>query len=344
MSVTIKVGVVGYGNSAKNFHLPLIQAVPSFELVAILQRSAAPSSPTTTPVGLHCSVDFPAVHHYRTVDDFFENSTIDLVVVATTNDSHGPIAKMALETGRHVIIDKPFTHTTAEADELIQLADQKGLILTCFQNRRWLVKDGDFQTLRQLIDAGALGEVKEAELHYDFESAGSWFSGDQTDYTPGTGMTFALGPDKDLLVTIKSCIVTIMSQQLKYIIRGTKGSFFKQRSTCVQEEQISKGLGPSDPGFGIEPASSNGILTTIVEFDSDHQNFDQSTGKFVGRYPTVPGSWLSLYENLAAAIKGICPIEVQATQVRDVLRIIELARMSHTQNRTIEWNEELSRG
>ncbi|ETS74670.1 hypothetical protein PFICI_13154 [Pestalotiopsis fici W106-1] len=381
MTARIKVGVVGYGNSAKSFHLPFIQAVPDFELVAILQRSAAPSDPATAPAGSHCTVDFPAIRHHRTSDAFFADANIDLVVVATRNDSHAPLGKLALEAGRHVIIDKPFAQSTQEADELIQLAESKGLILTCFQNRRW---DGDFQTLRRLKDANALGEIKEAEIHYDFENAGAWFPRDQKEYTPGSGMTFGLGThsidhamvlfgrpksvtaffraqrgveseiedsftimlqyegqQRDLLVTVKSCVITIMSQQLKYIVRGTKGSYFKtqQRSTCIQEEQISNGIGPSDPNFGIEPAATNGILTTLEEFDASHQEFDDKTGKYTGHYPTIPGRWLSLYENLAAAIKGTGELEVKATQVRDVLHIIELARMSHVQKRTMQCDE-----
>lgn len=381
MTGAIKVGVVGYGNSAKRFHIPFIEGVLDLKLVAILQRSAAPSDPAAASPGSHCTVDFPTVRHHRTADDFFADANIDLVVVATSNSAHGPMAKMALEAGRHVIIDKPFTQSTEEADELIQLAVRKGLIATCFQNRRW---DGDFQTLRRLLDAGALGDIKEAELHYDFEGAGAWFPTNQDKYTPGSGMTFGLGthsidqavvlfgrpksvtgflrtqrggdseiedsftiilqygaPQKDLLVTVKTCITTIMSEQLKYIIRGTKGSYFKtqQRSTCVQEEQIASGMSPLDPKFGIEPATSNGMLTTAEEFDAKHQHFDKNTGKYAGRYPSVPGRWLSVYENLAAAIKGTAELEVKATQVRDVLYIIELARMSHAEGRTMLWDQ-----
>ncbi|KAH8896281.1 oxidoreductase [Thozetella sp. PMI_491] len=380
MMGSIKVGIIGYGNSAKNFHLPFIQNIPEYELVAILQRSAAPSNPDATPKGVHCTVDFPAARHFRTVEKFFAEPCINLVVIATTNSSHAPLAKMALNAGRHVVIDKPFAQSTEEAEELIQLADGKGLLITCFQNRRW---DGDFQTLRELATKGALGKIKEAELHYDFESAGSWFPMTEGPYEPGRGMTYALGThsidqavalfgrpkcvtaffraqrgveseiedsftiilqygglQSDLLVTIKSCITTIMSQQLKYIVRGTKGSYFKtqQRSTCVQEEQIAKNISPTEPGFGVESDLFCGVLTTSEAYDNRHQKYDEHTQKYYGRYPTVPGRWLAFYENVAAAIKGTGELEVKATHVRDVLRIIELARVSHTQNCTVQWD------
>lgn len=101
MAAKIKVGVVGYGNSAKKFHLPFIQAVSDLEVVAILQRAAAPSDPTTAPPGSHCTVDFPNARHHRTSDAFFADADIDLVVVATSTASHASLGKLALQAGRH---------------------------------------------------------------------------------------------------------------------------------------------------------------------------------------------------------------------------------------------------
>lgn len=106
MTGAVKVGVVGYGNSAKRFHIPFIEGVPDLELVAILQRSAAPSDPAAAPAGSHCTVDFPTIRHHRTADDFFADANIDLVVVATSNSAHAPMAKMALEAGRHGTFNK----------------------------------------------------------------------------------------------------------------------------------------------------------------------------------------------------------------------------------------------
>ena len=97
----IKVGVVGYGFSAKSFHLPFITAIPDYEVVAILQRAEAPSDPASAPKGSHCTVDFPKVKHYRTADDFFADSEIQFVVVATHTDTHSSFAKKALLAGKH---------------------------------------------------------------------------------------------------------------------------------------------------------------------------------------------------------------------------------------------------
>lgn len=97
----IKVGVVGYGNSAKRFHLPFICAVPDYEVVAILQRAEAPSDPSSAPKGSHCTVDWPKVKHYQTAEDFFGDEDIQFVVVATKDDTHAFFAEQALLAGKH---------------------------------------------------------------------------------------------------------------------------------------------------------------------------------------------------------------------------------------------------
>ncbi|KAI9170596.1 oxidoreductase [Paramyrothecium foliicola] len=263
----IRVGVVGYGNSAKRFHIPFISAVPAYEIVAILQRAEAPADPSSAAPGSHCTVDQPKVKHHRTAEEFFSDATIDFVVVATHHDTHALFAEQALLAGKHVLVDKPFARSTEEADKVIKIAEEKGLILTCYQNRRW---DGDYQTLKHLIAENAFGDIMEAEIHYDFESAPWAKYMTEKRYTPGDGMNFGLGthsldqaytlfgrpasvtsffrsqrgidsevedsfthilqygPPKDqLLVTVKTAITSPLAQQLKLLVRGTEGSFVK---------------------------------------------------------------------------------------------------------------------
>ncbi|KAM0197200.1 hypothetical protein ACHAPI_005049 [Fusarium lateritium] len=376
--MVIKVGIVGYGNSARTFHLPFIAAVPEYELVAILQRAEAPSDPASAPKGSHCTVDFPRVKHYREADKFFADDEIQFVVVVTQHDTHAHFVEKALRAGKHAIVDKPFAMTSEEADKVIKLSEEKGLILTCFQNRRW---DADFKTLSHLIEKGALGDIKEAELHYDFESP-SWISGMGAKFTPGSGMAYGLGThsldqalvlfgrpksvtgffrvqrdaesevedsftivlqydgaQKDLLVTVKTSVVTPMAQQLKQLVRGTKGSFvkFQQHSTCITEDHIAAGLKPLDEGFGVESEKMRGTLTTYEEFDGKVQKYDEVTKKYTGQYPTLPSRWVGLYENVADAINGKAELVVKPTQSRDGLRIIELARESHEKGATVAW-------
>lgn len=130
-----------------------------------------------------------------------------------------------------------------------------------------------------------------------------------------------------------------MAQQMKFWIRGTKGSYIKhqQRSTCPQEEQIAEGVNPLNPEFGSEPDSLRGILTTYEEFDSDIQSYDKDSQRYVGRYPTIRGRWMGVYEDVANAINGKAELVVKASDSRDVLRIIELARESHERGVTVAW-------
>jgi predicted dehydrogenase len=147
------------------------------------------------------------------------------------------------------------------------------------------------------------------------------------------------GAQKGLLVTVKTCVVSPMAQQLKFWIRGTKGSYIKhqQRSSCPQEEDIARGAQPLDPNFAAEPEALRGVLTTYEEFDNTIQTLDKESERYVGKYPTLRGHWMGLYQNLADAIKGKAELAIKASEVRDVLKIIELARESHEKGATVAW-------
>lgn len=147
------------------------------------------------------------------------------------------------------------------------------------------------------------------------------------------------GSHKDLLVTVKTCVVSPMARQLKFWIRGSKGSYIKyqQRSSCPQEEAIGRGESPLDEGFAVEPESLQGALTTYDEFDGNLQTFDKESQRYVGQYPTVAGRWIQLYQNVADAISSKSELFIKPSQVRDVLRIIELARESHQKGTTVAW-------
>lgn len=238
-------------------------------------------------------------------------------------------------------------------------------------------------TVREILQKGALGDINEAEIHYDFDRA-PWLKFMKgKDYTAGDGHTFGLGTHsldqayvlfgrpisvtaffrvqrgiesdvedsftiilqyggtrKNLLVTVKTCVVSPMAQQLKFWIRGAKGSYIKhqQRSSCPQEEDIARGAGPLDAEFAAEPDALQGVLTTYEEFDKSIQVFDKESQRYVGNYPTIRGHWMRLYQNLAEAINGEAELAIKPAEVRDVLRIIELARESHEKGMTVAWH------
>ncbi|ETI23469.1 hypothetical protein G647_05271 [Cladophialophora carrionii CBS 160.54] len=377
----IRLGIIGYGFSTKCFHLPFINALPAdFKVVAFFQRSEAPKDRQTADPGSHCTVDYPDVKHYSQKEDFFADEAIDVVIVCSRQDTHAEYATRALNAGKHVVVEKAFTRTTQEADDLIALAKQKDKILTVFQNRRW---DNDFQTLRHLIAEDALGTIKELEIHYDVDFPFWMRNMNKKEYSPGEGMTFGLGShtldqalllfgrpstvagflrvlrgidsevedsftavlqyegeQKDLLVTVKTNVVSPLKDQLKYVAKGTKGSYVKH-GTCIQEAQIlgKPSLPATDPSFGHEPAHLYGLLTTKNEpFDRAHQNHEPDVNLWVGRYPTIPGHWLGFYENLRDAIRGKAEIAVKPEQSRDGIRLIELVRESSQTGAIVKWH------
>ena len=139
----VRVGLIGFGLAGQAFHAPVIRGVQGMELACILERHTS-----------NAKQKYPEVRIARNLDEMLSDKTIGLVVVATPNDSHFSYTKACLEAGRDVVVDKPFTPTMAEAEELVRLAADRGRLITVYQDRRW---DGAFHTVKQLLKAGALG-------------------------------------------------------------------------------------------------------------------------------------------------------------------------------------------
>lgn len=373
----IKVGIIGFGLATNCFHLPFILPNKDLEVYAFLQR-APPSEAASQRYG-HCTDKFPRAKHYQTAETFFADPEIELVVIAALN--HVAFVTQALEAGKHVVVEKPFTPTSAEADTLIALAKEKGKILAVFQNRRL---DSDFRTVQHLVASNALGDVKEAEIHFDPPGAPWVRSWTDTAYTPGRGMVFDLGThtidqalvlfgkpaavtaffrslrgvesevhdtftlvleydgkQKDLIVTVKSSLVSVLKDQLRFVVKGTNGTFLKF-GTCPQEDRAiaNPGLPADDPDYGTEDRRIWGTLTTKeAAFDAAVQHKDADTGYFVGAYPSLPGYYRGYYENLVEAIRGTAPLAVDPQTSRDGIRLIELARQSHETRATVKWTE-----
>ncbi|KAH7372076.1 hypothetical protein BKA64DRAFT_750894 [Cadophora sp. MPI-SDFR-AT-0126] len=369
MSTPIKLGIVGYGGSARFFHLPYILPNPDLSVYAFLQRAEAPSNPAEAKPGTHCTVDYPDAKHYRTSEEFFGDVDIELVIVCTHHNTHSEFAEKALRAGKHVVVEKPFTTSSKEADRLIGIAKEAGKVLTTFQNRRY---DGDFLTLKELLAKNALGRITEAEIHYDFENPPWMKYMSAKKYTPGDGMMFGLGShsidqalvlfgrpksvtaflrdlreadsevedtftiilqyESKLLVTIKTTIKTCMEEQLHYFVRGTEGSFMKY-GTDPQEAHAISGLSASDPSFGIEDSSLHGTLTTYTQFHPS-QTHNAEKGKWVGKYPAVRGWIRGYYEDVVDAVRG-GKVVVDPGDSRDGIRVMEMARESHERGITV---------
>lgn len=318
--MTIRVGLIGRGMAGTVFHAPLIRAVPELELVATAGSADAEA----------LAVD-PA---------------IDLVVVATPNAFHFPLAERALRAGKHVIVDKPFTVTAAEGDALIDLAARRERLLTVFQNRRW---DGDFLTVRGLVESGRLGEIKLYEAHWD-RFRPSIKPGWREQAEEGAGLFFDLGPhliDQALLLfgppralsadigvqreeaqvddyfaltlhyraarVILSASMLVARTRPRFSVHGTAGSFVKH-GLDPQEASLKAGADPRSDGFGAEDPAFHGRR-------SDGSDAEQMI-------PTVPGCYRSFYEAVAQAVRTGGPPPVDPADAVAGLRIIELARKS----------------
>ncbi|KAJ8065275.1 hypothetical protein OCU04_005974 [Sclerotinia nivalis] len=351
------VGVIGYGMSAKVFHIPLILVTPSFNLHSIVQRTPKPND--------DASKDHPEARIYNSADAMFADSAIDIIVITTTPETHYPFTKAALQTNKHVLVEKPFVPTSAEASELISISKETGKFICVYQNRRW---DTDFLTVKTLIGSGALGRVVEFETHFDRykgEKPATWkgtltmedaggvvydlgthlvdqafclfglpktvtaiFANQRADGSQEPdSMTIMLGyGEKGPLVTAKAGVMCVEEEQLRYWVRGSQGSF-KKYHLDVQEDQLKAGLKPGDAGFGVEPEDRSGRL--VVFEDGKPKG---STVKNV-----TPQTYATLYQGLADAVASGSEdaVPVKASEARDVLRIIEAARESAKSRKTI---------
>ncbi len=315
--MTIRTALLGRGMAGTVFHAPLIRALPAFQLAAIAGSADA-----------EAAISAPS---------------IDLIVIATPNLTHFPLARAALEAGKHVVVDKPFVLTLAEADALIALAQAKGRILTVFHNRRW---DGDFLTVRSLVQSGRLGRIALFEAHWDrFRPLpkGGWREAPEE----GSGLLWDLGPhlvDQALLLfgtpdsasgdveiqregaraddyfdlrmrygamrAVLSASSLTASPRPRFAVHGTLGSFVK-RGLDPQEAALRQGASPLEPGFGEEEVGWHGLL---------------DDGRELEAVATQPGRYLAFYEALAAAIRGEGPPPVDPADAREGLKIIARAR------------------
>src|SRR5213594_1011650 len=340
----LNVGLVGFGFAGKTFHAPVIRVVEGLRLTTIVQRHGGGA-----PDPRYADVEFVS-----SVDELLARA-VDLVVIATPNTSHHPIAKQCLQAGRHVVIDKPFTTTVAEADELVQLGAAQRRVLSVYQNRRYV---GDFVTLRALLSQGALGRVTMYESHFDrFRPelrAGAW----REQSLPGSGVWFDLGAhlldqalvlfgtpqaisadiriERDGAAADDAFDVTLRYPHMRTLLRGsmlaaspgptfavhgTKGSFIKY-GLDPQEAALKSGGTPNESNWDAEPSEMYGKLTT-----------PQGTRTI----PTTPSSFAHYYENVRDAILRTAQLAVTPEQALNVMRGLELAVVSSRERCVLPW-------
>src|SRR5579862_6806828 len=177
----VRVGLIGFGMAGQAFHAPVIRGVEGMELACILERR-----------GTRAQEKYHGIRVARTLDELLADKQIQLCVIATPNDSHFDLARACLLADRDVVVDKPFAPTLRESEELVRLAAQRGRLITVYQDRRW---DGDFGTIKRLVQSGRLGKIAEYECRYDrFRPEPKPNAWREKADQPGAGVLFDLGP------------------------------------------------------------------------------------------------------------------------------------------------------
>lgn len=343
MTAPLQVALVGYGFVGKVFHAPLIAAVDGLRLHSVVSSNAG---------AVHA--DFPDVRVAASLDEVLADPAIALVVIATPNALHAPQAHAVLDAGKHVVVDKPFTVTLAEAEAVLAHAARAGRVVSVFQNRRY---DSDFLTLRALLADQALGEVTQFESHFDrfrLEVRDRW----REKAGPGAGLWYDLGPHLidqalqlfgaprgifadiavqrdggetadyfhavlryDRLRVILHASTMMAANDLRFSVHGTRGSYLKQ-GLDTQEDALKAGRTPGDALWGAD--TRPGTFTAV---DGERTSTRLVNGP--------PGDYRRYYAAVRDAIRGTAPNPVSATDALAVMQLVELGLESAVLRREI---------
>jgi scyllo-inositol 2-dehydrogenase (NADP+) len=340
------VGVIGYGLSGRYFFSPFIAMHPGFNLAAVV-----------TSQNEQVKSDYPGVDVCKNVAELLQLNGLDVVVAASPNNTHYEYAKQSLLSGRHVIVEKPFTVTSEEAEELIRISEEKQKLLVPFQNRRW---DGDFLTVKKIISEGLIGEVVEYESHFDRyrpqRERVEWKN------TPGngTGTLYDLGPhliDQALVLFGKPAYIYADIRRVRkpeniddsfevqllyperkivlkagimcrepgprFVVHGRKGSFIKH-GLDPQEENLKQGMKPGDEQLGADLKANYGLLHTEINGKVERK-----------QVKTLPGNYAGYFENVYQAFTGNGQLAVKPEEALQTIRVIEKAYQSSREKRVV---------
>lgn len=332
----IKTGIASYGMSGKLFHAPFIDAHPGFELSAIVERHNNDSRER-----------YPSAKLYRSVEELCADKDLQLIIVNTPTHLHYAQVKLALNAGKNVLVEKPFTTTVKDAEELIALAAEKKLQLSIYQNRRY---DGDYHAVKNVIDQKLLGDLREVEIRYDRYRPGYGGKKHKEGDLPGAGIIYDLSPHlvdqalqlfgwpnkifadvwkmrddvqaKDyfeilffydkMRVRLKATCIARETDHA-YILHGMKGSFLQHRSD-MQEQKLLEGLKPSLETWCPGPTKPDGVLHTEIN------------GEVIRKETTSePGNYMGYFDDLYKSLIGESPNPVPPQDGLRTVKVIEAA-------------------
>lgn len=335
----IRTGLCAFGMSGKVFHAPFLSCMPQFEFACVVERHTKKAAET-----------YPGVVSYDNLESLLADDSLELIIVNTPSGTHFEYAKKALEAGKNVVVEKPFTATAAQAQELVDLATAKGAFLVVFQNRRW---DSDFMTVKEVIEKGLLGKLVEMEIHYDrYKPELNEIKKHKEKPGPAVGNIYDLGShliDEAIVLfgkpeavfallqshresslvndyfdiqlmydnfncTLKSSLL-VREQLPGYIVHGERGSFIKTRSD-VQEAALQEGKKPCVPNWGMESDDDRGLLHTTIDGRDVRE-----------QYPSLRGDYKQFFEKVYNSLrKG----EASPVPLRDSVLNIQIIDAAFT--------------
>ena len=339
----IKTAIIGFGTSGRYFHAPFLHTHEGFELTTIVERHSNRSSEI-----------YPYVQVVNDYKELLKDKTIELIVITTPNHLHYPMAKACLKAGKHIIIEKPFTVSAKEADDLIKIARKYKRQIFVYQNRRW---DGDFMTIKRIIDENILGEIYEFEAHFDRYRPDvnplKW----KEQELPGSGILYDLGvhlidqalllfgrPDAlraniqkqrknavaddyfrlemyfDEIKVLLTAGMLVKEHDLRYVLKAHHGTYIK-KGIDPQEAALRKGEMPVSENWGKENKKYWGRMDALI--DRKHCVCD---------IETVPGNYMYFFNQVYDVLVNDAEIIVKPEQARNVIKIVELAYESAKNN------------
>ena len=335
-----RVGLIGYGYAGKTFHAPLIQAIPGLVLAAVASSDTA-----------KVRRDLPQIEIMADPSQLIASDAIDLIVIATPNATHAPLASEALHAGKHVVVEKPFTLNMTEARALIALAEDSGQLLSVFHNRRW---DSSFLAVKQAIQRDTVGAVRHFESHFDRYRPSvrtRW----REQAVPGAGIWYDLGPhlidqalqlfglprrvmaklaiqrrggevddwahvllDYEGMQVILHASMLVAGGGMRFIVHGDRGSLLKTGSDR-QESQLLAGMLPGAAGWGEDPDSLQ-----LFEGEAPPHRISSPAGDY-RRY----------YTGIRDAIARRAPNPVSPAQALAVMAVLQAAITSNQERREV---------
>ena len=345
----LRAGLVGYGFAGQTFHAPVLSAVPGLQLGAIMSSQADKAN-----------ADWPDATVVPDLAALLALQDIDLVVVAAPNDAHFPVAKAALEAGKHVVVDKPFTLDAAQARELASLAAQRGRVLSVYQNRRY---DADFRTLQDVLASGRIGRPVYFESHFDrfrpqvrerwreqaVPGAGLWVDlgahlvdqavqlfgrpdtlqlvtaalrdGAQVEDHFHAVLRYERGPNAPLRVVLHATTLAAHVAP-RYVLHGTKGSYVKH-GVDPQEDALRGGARPGSADWGVDLVEGALKVVAVGDWMQD------------STWPNRAGNYVDYYAAVRDAILGVGPNPVPPEQAVALMELLDLGARSARDGRAL---------